>query len=200
MNRRRGLAATGLAVAIAASTVSVAAVASAAPTAPAVPGPRQPVEHLSLSGANFIARSGNPGCFTGAGSLGAGFAVPRGAMVTGATLFVIDTSPTKQIFGDLSYHDLTSGGTFLLKSGGSGLAGTTTKTVELAPAEGHVLTTGQAVNLSITIGDGTCLKGAEVHFVRDPDVSDQAGPVGTRVQPTTVAGLVANGAPALTGS
>ena len=151
-------------LAIAAATIALAAGASAAPAA--VPGPREPIEHLGLSGANFHTRSGTPGCFSGGGSVGAGFPVPRGAMVTGATLYVIDSSPTVKVFGELSVHDFTTGATHTLGTAGSTVNGTSTMEIVVDP--GYVLTTGQAVNLVVTIGSGTCFKGAEVHFIRNP--------------------------------
>jgi hypothetical protein len=106
-----------------------------------------------------------PRCFTGAGTLGSPFAVPGGAVVTGATVYVIDGQTTANVFAALNKHDMTSGGTFELARGNTtGMAGTTK--LELVVDGGAVLATGQAINMSVTVGEGTCFKGAEVHYLR----------------------------------
>jgi hypothetical protein len=116
-------------------------------------------------------KSGSPGCFTGAGTLGSPFAVPGGAVVTGATVYVIDGQTTANVFAALNKHDMTSGGTFELARGNTtGVAGTTK--LELVVQGGAVLATGQAINMSVTVGDGTCFKGAEVHYLRSGNTTD----------------------------
>ena len=132
-----------------------------------VPGPRQPIEHISVSGANFNVRSGNPGCCTGAGSLGFGYRVPRGAMITGATVYIIDTSPTAAVFAELFRHDFATGASGTLDCGVS--SGTTTDQIELTVDPGYVVTAGQAINVVVTVASGTCFKGAEVHYIAHPD-------------------------------
>jgi hypothetical protein len=164
-------------------TVAVSAMAASA-TSATVPGPRQPVEHLSISGANFDVRSGTPGCFTGGGSMGANFAVPRGAMVTGATLYVIDTVSPGSIFGELDRHQLSSGGSYRLGTGSSTVNGTSTVDIVVDP--GYVLAPAEAVNLIVTIPSGACFKGAEVHFIRNPSSTAGATAPGARpAMPTT---------------
>ena len=49
-------------VAFAAPTTSPTVPTPITPTA-AAPGPKQPIEHLGLSGGYFDKKSGNPGCF-----------------------------------------------------------------------------------------------------------------------------------------
>lgn len=90
------------------------------------------------SGAQFKVRSGNPGCFTGSGSLGYGFPVPRGALLTGATVYYIDSSTTGSVYGELSRHDFSSGATYLLATKSSGAATTDTARVGGAPTTGVV--------------------------------------------------------------
>jgi hypothetical protein len=179
MSRSFALGAAG-AVAV---TVGALAVSAASATSAAVPGPRQPVEHLSISGANFDVRSGNPGCYTGGGSVGANFAVPRGAMVTGATLYVIDNVSPGSIFGELDRHQFSNGGSYRLGYGKSTVDGTSTVDIVVDP--GYVLAPAEAVNLIVSIPDGTCFKGAEVHFIRDPSPTAGAAMPTRRAAPTT---------------
>jgi hypothetical protein len=51
--------------------------------------------------------------------------------------------------------------------------------VELTVNPGYVVAEANAVNLIVTIGSGACLKGAEVHFIRNPQVTATPMPVGT---------------------
>jgi hypothetical protein len=135
-----------------------------------LPGPKQPTEHAAISGGFFQVKSGKPGCFTGAGTLGAPFPVPRGAVVTGATVYVIDGQTSANLFVTVNRHDMTSGATSeLVRANTTGVAGTTT--LELVIAGGAVLGPGQAINMSVTVGDGTCFKGAEVHYLRSAATS-----------------------------
>lgn len=168
---------------------AAAAVALGSPAAAAVPGPKEPIEHAGISGAHFFTRSGAPGCFTGGGSVGAGFPVPAGARVVGATLYVIDGEPTRTIFGELDRHNFTSGGTFTLGKGSSA-GGTGTIDIRLDP--GYVVGPDEAVNLIVTIGDGTCFKGGEVHFVRSPSAPP---PASRQSAPVPAPGLKPDGAP-----
>lgn len=187
MPRLRTLAATAaVALTVGATATSAAVTVGPTATSTAVPGPRQPVEHLGISGANFHTRSGNPGCYTGSGSVGTGFAVPRGAMVTGVTLYVIDSSSTVSIHGELTHHSFTNGGSYLLGTATS--TGTGTSTMDIVVDPGYVVAPGEAVNLVVTIGSGTCLKGAEVHFVRNPSAaSTSAAGAASAAQPTEAA-------------
>lgn len=146
-------------------TLALACVSTAALGAPA-PGPKQPLEHAAISGGFFQVKSGKPGCFTGGGTFGAPFPVPGGAVVTGATVYVIDGQTNTNIFATLNKHDMTSGATTEIARGNTnGIAGTTT--FELVAQGGAVVGPGQAVNMSVTVGDGTCFKGAEVHYLRE---------------------------------
>ena len=193
MSRKATIAVTAVAVAFLAACV--AAVGGSAAAAP--PGPRQPIEHIAVSGAQFKVRSGNPGCFTGSGSLGYGFPVPRGALLTGATVYYIDSSTTGSVYGELSRHDLTSGATYLLATKSSGAAATTgTGTLELAVDPGHLLAAAESVNLAVTVSGGVCFKGAEVHYIAKPDpaTTDTA-----RADGTPTPGIAQDGAPATAG-
>jgi hypothetical protein len=102
-------------VAVAAPSASPIAPTPIAPTA-AAPGPKQPIEHLGLSGGYFDKKSGTPGCYTGAGAYGASFPVPRGALITGLTAYAVDGQANGNVFATLNRHDLTSGGTYRLGS------------------------------------------------------------------------------------
>jgi hypothetical protein len=166
------------------------AVALGGPAAAAVPGPKEPIEHVGISGAHFFTRSGTPSCFGAAGSVGAGFPVPAGAMVVGATLYTIDSSPTAHVFGELVRHNFTSGGTFRL---GSAASTGGTGTVEIGVDPGYVLGPDEAVNLIITKPAGACFKGGEVHFVRKPAAPPAAAREGA---PAPVAGFGPDAAPA----
>jgi hypothetical protein len=166
--------------ALGALTLALASVSAAAVGAP-VPGPKQPLEHAAISGGLFQVKSGKPGCFTGSGTFAAPFPVPGGAVVTGATVYVIDGQTSTNIFATLNKHDMTSGATSELARGNtSGIAGTTT--IELVAVGGAIVASGQAVNMSVTVGDGTCFKGAEVHYLRTPSST----PGSTAEQPPAV--------------
>ena len=167
-------ATAAVALTVGATATSAAVTVSPTATSTAVPGPRQPVEHLGISGANFHTRSGNPGCYTGSGSVGTGFAVPRGAMVTGVTVYVIDSSSSASIYGELTHHSFTNGASYRLGTASS--TGTGTSTLDIVVDPGYVVAPGEAVNLVVTIGSGTCLKGAEVHFIRNPSAAPASGP------------------------
>ena len=179
----------------AAATASITAAAAAltlavsGPAAATVPGPKEPIEHAGISGAHFFKRSGTPGCFTGGGSVGAGFPVPAGARLVGATLYVIDSQPNRAILGELDRHNFTSGGTFTL---GKGTSADGTETIEIGLDPGYVVGPDEAVNLIVTIGDGTCFKGGEVHFVRSPSAPP---PASRQSAPAPVPGLKPDGAP-----
>ncbi|HEY5878565.1 MAG TPA: hypothetical protein VIU11_06635 [Nakamurella sp.] len=183
-----------IAIAIAVLAAGAAAVGGSAAAAP--PGPRQPIEHIAVSGAQFKVRSGNPGCFTGSGSLGYGFPVPRGALLTGATVYYIDSSTTGSVYGELSRHDLTSGATHLLATKSSGAATTGTGTLELAVDPGHLTAAAESVNLAVSVSGGVCFKGAEVHYIAKPDpaTTDTA-----RVDGAPTNGIAPDGGPATAG-
>ena len=68
-----GVLALGGTVALAAPTTP----ASPTEAASALPGPKQPIEHLGLSGGLFADTSGEPGCFGASGTKSASFPVPR---------------------------------------------------------------------------------------------------------------------------
>lgn len=174
-----------LAVAVATGVLAFGgAVAVAAPTA--VPGPKQPIEHLGLSGGLFDNASGDPGCFAGAGTKSASFPAPRGAMVTGLTAYVIDSTTTAGISVSLNRHDLTSGGTFRLGNAfTAGSPGATTLTLE--PSPGVVLAEPSSVNVDVSVGKGTCLKGVEVHFIRNGAAAAQPTTAARVPEPTVTA-------------
>jgi hypothetical protein len=76
-------------------------------------------------------------------------------------------------------------------------SGTATGQIELTADPGYVPTAGQAINVVVTVGSGTCLKGAEVHYIAHPDptaTSLRTGEEGTEP------GLAQDGAPATAGS
>lgn len=116
MYRPFGVAAAAVAVlavvglALATPTASPTVPTPIAPTT-AVPGRKQPIEHLGLSGGYFDDKSGNPGCYTGAGTQGASFPVPRGALITGLTAYAVDGLANANVSVTLNGHDLASGGT-----------------------------------------------------------------------------------------
>jgi len=80
-------------IVLAAPTASPTVMPSNAPTA-AVVGPKQTIEHIGLSGGYFDKKSGNPGCYTGQGTFGGSFPVPRGALITGLMAYANDSQPT----------------------------------------------------------------------------------------------------------
>ncbi len=189
-----------LAVAAAAAAVlAVGGVAFAAPTTgptvptpvtptAAAPGPKQPIEHLGLSGGYFDKKSGNPGCFTGAGTLGASFPVPRGALITGLTAYATDSQANGNVFVTLNRHDLASGGTYRLGTANTtGAPGTVTVEIKLNPAVS--VNVPSSTNVDVTVGDGTCFKGAELHFIRNPAsvAAPPPDPTAARPQPTRMA-------------
>ena len=149
------------------------AVALAAPTTPPgpvptpvpVPGAKEPVESIGLSGGLFNVTSGAPGCYGSGGTSMAGFPVPRGAVVTGVTAYVVDSFPDRGIAVSLNRHDLTTGGTYRLGNAStSGAPGSATVAIALRP--GVRIDKASSVNVDVTVGKGTCFKGAEVHFIR----------------------------------
>ena len=132
-----------------------------------MPGPKHPIERLSISGGLFKVHYGNPGCFTGKGNLGAAYAVPAGATLLGATIYAVDTFDAPVVSATLNNHSLVTGSTAQLASGFTkGVPGTTT--FELVPKTAVTLGPAEAVNISVNVGDGTCFKGAEVRFIRGP--------------------------------
>lgn len=173
-----GLLACGATVAVAAPT------SSPAPTS--VPGPKQPIEHIGLSGGLFQNTLGEPGCFGSSGSKGASFPLPRGALVTGLTAYVYDSSTTAGISVSLDRHSLVSGGTYRLGSAfTTGAPGRGTLAIDLDP--GVLLEEPSSVNVNVTIGKSTCLTGAEVHFIRNGAAVAQPA-TGARVpEPTATA-------------
>lgn len=152
-----------LAVALATVAIVTGAGASAQAAPTPLPGPRVPIEHIGVSGAHFSQRSGNPGCYTGAGSVHHGFEVPRGATILGVTAYVVDTQTVGSISVELSRHDFASGGSYLLAKGNS-VNGYDT-TVDLKLSSGYTVSTGEGVNVVVSIPDGTCFKGAELHYL-----------------------------------
>jgi hypothetical protein len=181
---------------IAAATLAAAAAlalgGAAATAGEPVPGPRQPVQHVAVSGGLFQVKSGKPGCFTGAGTVASPFPIPAGVLITGATVHLIDSQPGANISAALNRHDLASGGTFELgRATSSGTPGTAQ--LEITIAGGARLDPGQALNMGVTVGDGTCFKGAEVHYLAD----DGASPALARTQPTRAPGFSPQGDPVL---
>jgi hypothetical protein len=153
-----GLLACGATVAVAAPT------SSPAPTS--VPGPKQPIEHLGLSGGLFQALVGEPDCYASGGIAMASFPVPRGGLVTGVTAYVTDGSSTARINVALNRHSLVSGGTYRLGAVyTTGAPGSTELSVDLDP--GVLISEASSVNVEVTVGKGTCFRGAEVHFIRN---------------------------------
>lgn len=177
-----------LAAALAAGAITLTGVVAVA-TPPAIPGPKQPVEHLGLSGGLFQNAIGEPECFGASGVKSASFPVPRGAMVTGLTAYVVDGSATAGVGVSLNRHDLTTGGTFRLGNVfTTGSPGTTTLAIDLKP--GVLLSEASSMNVDVTVGKSTCLKGVEVHFIRNgaavaqPTSAPRAPePTATAVQP-----------------
>lgn len=182
-----GVLALGGTVALAAPTTP----ASPTEAASALPGPKQPIEHLGLSGGLFADTSGEPGCFGASGTKSASFPVPRGALVTGLTAYVIDSTATAGVSVSLNRHDLTSGGTFRLGNAfTSGSPGSTTLVIE--PSPGVLLTDASSVNVDVAVGKSTCLKGVEVHFIRDGAAGAQ--PTTARAPEPTVTATRPDGA------
>lgn len=174
-------------IAFAAPTGSPTVPAPIAPTA-AAPGPKQPIEHIGLSGGYFDKKSGNPGCYTGAGTFGASFPVPRGALVTGVTAYATDTQANGNVFVALNRHDLASGGTYRLGTANTtGSPGTVTVEIKLNPAV--AVNVPSSINVDVTVADGTCFKGAELHFIRNPApvVAPTPDPTAVRPEPTRTA-------------
>jgi hypothetical protein len=157
MSRRLALITAALALTLGGS----AAAAQAAPVP--VPGPKVQIEHIGVSGAHFSVRSGKPGCYSGAGSMHHGFEVPRGATIIGVTAYVVDIQPVGSIHVELSRHNFASGGSYLLAAGNS-VNGYNT-TVDLSVNPGYTLGAGEGVNVIVDIPDGTCFKGAELHYL-----------------------------------
>ena len=185
MTRLLAAAATASITAAAALTLAVSG-----PAAAAVPGPKEPIEHAGIGGAHFFKRSGTPGCFTGGGSVGAGFPVPAGARLVGATLYVIDSQPNR---GDLrrarpaQLHQR-----WHLHPWARAPVPTAPERSRSASTRGTSSSPDEAVNLIVTIGDGTCFKGGEVHFVRSPSAPP---PASRQSAPAPAPGLKPDGAP-----
>jgi hypothetical protein len=170
--------------------VAVAAPTTAPISAP-VPGPKQQIEHLGLSGGLFQTVSGTPRCFTGGGTEAANFPVPRGAQVVGLTAYVIDSEGQAGVSVELNRHSLVSGGTYRMGSAyTSGTPGETTLTIVASPA--GVLDEPSSVNVSVAVGDGTCFKGAEVHFLSNTAAAQPAGTA--RAPEPTVTAVAPDGA------
>lgn len=165
MTRTRILAALAAGVLTVGGGVAVAAPTSAAgPTS--VPGPKQPIEHLGMSGDLFQVAGGNPACYGSGGTRLASFPVPRGALVTGVTAYVVDGSATAGSGVDLMRHSLDSGASYWLGSASTaGAPGDTTMSVELDP--GVLMAEASSLNVYVRVGKANCLKGAEVHFIRN---------------------------------
>ena len=171
------LAATLVALALAAAGGSTVAHAASAP----VPGPRQRIEHVAVSGAQFGVRSGTPQCYTGAGAVHRGFEIPAGSTLLGLTAYVVDGQSPASIHVELQRHDLATGGSYVLAKGDS-VNGQDT-TIEAKIADGHVVGTAEGVNAVVTIPSGTCFKGAVLHYLLpgaatadDVNVEDDATP------------------------
>lgn len=154
------------AVSAAALLTLTAGAAAAAPSQPnQVPGPKPPTEHIAISGGFFQTQSGEPRCFTGTGSLAAAFQLPAGAVVTGATAYMIDSFEPGNVFVTLRRHDVLDGGTYTLASKGTtGAPGETS--LELKPKQPAPLPVTSAINMTVNVGDAMCFKGAVVHFIR----------------------------------
>lgn len=153
-----------LAVAAAALVLTTAGAGAVAQAAPApVPGPKQRIEHVAVSGAQFGVRSGTPRCFTGAGAAHRGFEIPAGSTLLGLTAYVIDGQSPGYIHVELQRHDLASGGSYVLAKGDSVNGNDTT--VELKVEGGHVVGLAEGVNAVVTIPSGTCFKGAVLHYL-----------------------------------
>ena len=181
-------------VAFAAPTASPTLPTPIAPTA-AAPGPKQPIEHLGLSGGYFDKKAGTPGCYTGAGTFGASFPVPRGALITGLTAYAVDGQANGNVYVALNRHDLASGGTYRLGTANTtGTPGEVTIDIKLNPAV--AVSAPSSTNVDVTVADGTCFKGAEVHFIRNPApvVAPTPNPTAARPEPTATA-LAPDGAP-----
>ena len=137
-----------------------------AQTSASLPGQKQPIEHIAISGAMFKVADGTPGCYGGAGTVASAFPVPRGALLIGATAYVIDPFDDGKIGVELNRHDLVTGGTVRLATaftqGASGHS-----TLELKPSQPVLLDGPHAVNITVRVGSVTCFKGAEVHFIRN---------------------------------
>ena len=156
-------------VAIAATALVALTLGGAAATAAPVPvpGPKQPIERLSISGGLYKVHYGDPGCFTGKGNLGAAYAVPAGATLLGATVYATDILDAPFVSATLNNHSLVTGSTSQLAQGFTkGKPGTTT--LELVPKTAVTLGPAEAINISINVSEGTCFKGAEVRFIRGP--------------------------------
>lgn len=181
-----------LAAALAAGAIALMGVVAVA-TPSAIPGPKQPVEHLGLSGGLFQDTVGEPGCFGASGTKSASFPVPRGAMVTGLTAYVVDSSTTAGMGVTLNRHDLATGGTFRLGNVfTTGSPGSTTMAMELSP--GVLLSEASSVNVDVTVGKSTCLKGVEVHFIRNGAAAAQPT-IAPRAPEPTVTAAQPDGAP-----
>jgi hypothetical protein len=173
MSRRLALVTATLALTLTGS-------AAAATLAP-LPGPKVPIEHIGVSGAHFTVRSGEPGCYGGAGSIHHGYEVPRGATLTGLTAYVVDTQAGGSIYVELSRHNFATGGSYILAKGNS-VNGYDT-TVDLKVDPGYTVATGEGVNVVVTMPKGVCFKGAELHYLPGPATAstlrqsepDQAG-------------------------
>ncbi len=163
--------ATVLALAVGGGSAGSTALPDRVATDHSVPGPKQPIDTIGISGAQFHVRSGDPHCHTGAGSLGSGFPVPRGAMVIGATVYHIDGSTTSSVYGELSRHNFTTGGSHILAKGTSPVATSGSGRLELNVASGYVMTEGEAINMVVSFASGSCLKGVEVHYIAHPEPS-----------------------------
>ena len=180
---------------LAAPTAGSTVMPAIAPTTAAVPAPKQPIEHLGLSGGYFDKKSGNPGCYTGQGTFGASFPVPRGAQITGVTAYANDSQSPGNLFVALNRHDLASGGTYRLGSASTtGAPGETVVEIKLNPAV--ALTVPSSTNVDVTVADGICFKGAEVHFIRNPapTLSPTSEATAARPEPTRTA-VAPDGAP-----
>jgi hypothetical protein len=190
----RSAAGRSATITAAVAALGLGGITAAAPLDPLLPGPKQPIEHIGVSGGFFKAESGNPACFSGTGSASSDFPVPRGALLIGATLYVIDSFATGSIGGSLNRHDFATGATFPLAAavtdGAPGNA-----VLELKPAQPALLSASQGVHIRVNVGPSTCLKGAEVHFIRNgaAAVADPAAETAATVIPQQEDGRAPDG-------
>jgi len=106
-----------------------------------------------------------------------------------------DSQPTGSMYVALNRHDLASGGTYRLGSASTvGAPGDTVVEIKLNPA--LALTAPSSTNVDVTVADGICFKGAEVHFIRNPApvVAPTSNPTALRPEPTRTA-VAPDGAP-----
>lgn len=154
-----------LAVGLAAVALLVLAPTTPDAQAESTPGPRQPVEHLTLRAEAFTTTSGDTRCYIGTGFLTAAFPVPSPATIVGATAYVDDPSTTGGLGLGLVRRGLLDNST--LNFGYTNVAGAPGRVaVDLNVQEPVQLDAGQTLRMDIGVNKGTCFLGGEIHYIR----------------------------------